>query len=315
MRVAVSGSHGLIGSALVRSLVADGHAVTRLVRSPTPGPGEVRWDPVTGEVDAAGLEGHDAIVHLAGAGIGDRRWTAAYKRAIRDSRVRGTEVLATALARLERPPAVLVSGSAIGIYGDRGDEELTEASPPGDGFLAGVCRDWEAATEPAAAAGIRVVLARTGVVLCTHGGALRRMLVPFRLFVGGPLGSGRQWFSWITLADEIGAIRHALATPSLSGPVNVVAPACVRQRDLARSLARALKRPCWLPVPRVALRLALGRELADELLASQRVRPEALAASGYAFAHPDLDAAMAWLFGGGSAGGEARTPTGRPTGT
>jgi uncharacterized protein (TIGR01777 family) len=296
MRVAVSGSHGLIGSALVGALRAEGHEVTRLVRGAATGPDEVRWDPVAGEIDQAGLEGHDAVVHLAGAGIGDRRWTAAYKREIRDSRVRGTALLAGALARLERPPSVLVSGSAIGIYGDRGDEELDESSPPGTGFLAEVCRAWEEATTPAADAGIRVALARTGVVLAREGGALRRMALPFRFFVGGPLGSGRQWFSWISLADEVAAIRHVIETPSLTGPVNLVAPGCVRQREFARALGRAMRRPSWMAVPAVALRLAVGRELAAELLASQRVRPAALLASGYRFHHPTPDAALAAAF-------------------
>lgn len=298
MRVAVSGSSGLIGSALVERLNADGHQVRRLVRGPGPaGPGEVAWDPSAGTVDEAALAGIEAVVHLAGAGIGDRRWTRARKQVVRDSRVAGTTAVSTAVARLEPRPAVLVSASGIGWYGDRGDEELTEDSGPGSGFLAGVCRDWEAATGPAAEAGVRVVNVRSGVVQARAGGALARQLPLFRLGLGGPLGRGRQHLSWISLDDEVGAISHALTTPSLSGPVNLVAPASVTGAEYARVLGRVLRRPSWLPVPRIAMAVPFGRELVDELLSSQLVRPTRLEASGYDFAHRELEPALRRVLG------------------
>lgn len=298
MRVLLTGSSGLIGSALTRSLEADGHHVTRLVRRPPGGPSEVRWDPAAGSIDAARLEGHDAAVNLAGAGIGDRRWTAKHKAAIRDSRVQGTGLLARTLATLERPPAVLASGSAVGFYGNRGDEELTEESRPGTGFLAEVVREWEAATTPARAAGIRVATIRSGVVLSADGGALKRQLLPFRLGVGGRLGSGRQWLAWISLDDEVGAIRHVLTHDDLAGPVNATAPGPVTNAEFTRQLGRAVRRPTVLPTPTIALWALLGRELvADMLFASQRALPAALTASGYSFRHPAVDAALADILG------------------
>ncbi|MDP9387851.1 MAG: TIGR01777 family oxidoreductase [Actinomycetota bacterium] len=303
MDVVISGSHGFVGSALVPALAAGGHRVRRLVRGTATGD-DVAWDPAAGTIDAEGLEGADAVVHLAGAGIGDRRWTAAQKERIRDSRVRGTGTLATALAGLRRPPAVLVSGSAIGWYGDRGDEVLTEESTGGTGFLAGVCQAWEGATAPAADAGVRVVHIRTGVVQSPAGGALNRQLPLFRLGLGGPLGSGRQWSSWVSLDDEVGAIAHALTTGSLRGPVNVTAPEPVTNAELAKAIGRALRRPAVLPVPRFALTLVLGRELVtDMVLASQRVLPTRLLASGYRFRHPQVHAAMADLLGRERGGG------------
>ncbi|HVM04415.1 MAG TPA: TIGR01777 family oxidoreductase [Acidimicrobiales bacterium] len=292
MDVVVSGSHGLIGSALVPALTAAGHRVRRLVRG-SPGPGEVAWDPEAGTVDAGGLAGADAAVHLAGVGIGDKRWTTTQKQRIRDSRVKGTGTLARALAGLPTPPAVLVSGSAVGYYGDRGDEVLTEASGPGEGFLAEVVRDWEEAAAPAAEAGVRVVHTRTGIVQAAHGGALARQLPMFRLGVGGPLGPGRQWVSWVSLDDEVGAIVHALTTESLRGPVNLCAPEPTTSAGLAKAIGKALHRPALVPVPRFALSLVVGRQMTEEMvLASQRAVPEKLLASGYRFRHPDIAAAM-----------------------
>lgn len=292
MDVVVSGSHGLIGSALVPALTAAGHRVRRLVRG-SPGPGEVAWDPEAGTVDAGGLAGADAAVHLAGVGIGDKRWTTTQKQRIRDSRVKGTGTLARALAGLPTPPAVLVSGSAVGYYGDRGDEVLTEASGPGEGFLAEVVRDWEEAAAPAAEAGVRVVHTRTGIVQAAHGGALARQLPMFRLGVGGPLGPGRQWVSWVSLDDEVGAIVHALTTESLRGPVNLCAPEPTTSAGLAKAIGKALHRPAVVPVPRFALSLVVGRQMTEEMvLASQRAVPEKLLASGYRFRHPDIATAM-----------------------
>jgi uncharacterized protein (TIGR01777 family) len=297
MRVAVSGSHGLIGSAVVPALEAAGHEVLRLVRSDA-GAGQVFWDPSGGRIDRSGLEGVHAAVHLAGAGIGDGRWTAARKREILDSRVKGTELLARTLATLEPRPATLVSGSAIGYYGDRGDEELTEQSTPGGGFLAEVVKAWEAATAPAAEAGIRVAHVRTGIVLSGGGGVLAKQLPLFKRGLGGKLGSGRQWTSWIALDDEVAAIRHVLTDASFSGPVNLTAPHPVTNAEFTASLARVLGRGARLPVPRVALTAALGAEMARETaLVSQRVRPTKLEASGFAFAHPVVDEALAAALG------------------
>ena len=256
----------------------------------------MRWDPAAGSIDAALLEGHDAAVNLAGAGIGDRRWTAKHKAAIRDSRVQGTDLLARALASLDRPPAVLASGSAVGFYGNRGDEELTEESRPGTGFLAGVVEEWEAATTPARQAGIRVATLRSGVVLSPRGGALGRQLLPFRLGLGGRLGSGKQWLSWISLDDEAGAIRHVLTHGEVEGPVNLTAPGPVTNAEFTARLGRALRRPTVLPTPTAALWLLFGREMvAETLLTSQRVLPAVLTASGYSFRHPAVDAALADL--------------------
>lgn len=293
MEIAVTGSTGLIGSALGRSLRADDHTVVPVVRRPVAdGERAVRWDPSSGTIDAAALDGVDAVVHLAGAGIGDRRWTADRKREIRDSRVRGTELLAGALAGLERPPVVMVSGSAIGFYGPTGDAAVDESAPAGDDFLASVCVDWEAAAAAATSAGIRVPLLRTGIVLDRSGGALQKMLPLFRMGVGGRMGGGGQWWSWISLEDEIRVIRWLLEN-DVTGPVNAVAPGAVTNRDFTDALARAVHRPAILPVPAFGPRLLLGHELADALLfSSQRVRPGVLEDRGFEFAHPDLRGAL-----------------------
>lgn len=300
MRVAVTGASGLIGSALAGSLRADGHQVVRLVRSPAQAqaPDAVAWDPMAGTIDRAGLEGLDGVVHLAGAGVGDKRWTEARKQEVLDSRTRGTGLLAQTLTELDAPPPVLVSGSAIGFYGDRGDEELTEAQPPGGGFLANLVIAWEQAAQPARESGIRTVLARSGVVLSTAGGAFPKMVLPFRFGVGGPYGSGRQWFSWITLADEVAALRFLLEAGDVEGPVNVTAPGPVRNRDLAKALGRVLHRPALLPVPKFALQLVLGGQMAEEMtFFSQRVVPTVLEGAGFRFAHPDVDAGLAAALG------------------
>ncbi len=296
--VAVTGATGLIGSALTRSLRDAGHTVRPVVRRPSPDPGAVLWDPAAGTIDVAGLAGVDAVVHLAGAGIGDKRWSAARKREILDSRTRGTDLIARTVAALDPPPRVLVSGSAIGYYGSRGDEVLDESSPPGDDFVADVVQAWEAAARPAAEAGIRTAYLRTSLVLDRHGGVLPRLALPFRLFAGGRLGSGRQWMSWVTLADEVAAIRFLL-DGDLSGPVLVASPHPVTNAEMARALGAALHRPSAVPAPAFALRLALGGELADTLLfASQRARPAALSAAGFTFAHPDIATALAATLGG-----------------
>jgi uncharacterized protein len=293
MRVLITGSRGLIGSALADALRRDGHEVTPVVRG-LPGPGEAAWDPKEGTADPSGMEGHDAAVHLAGAGIGDRRWTRSYKEEVLGSRTRGTALLASTLAALDRPPSVLVSGSAVGFYGDRGDQELTEEDGPGVGFLADVVRQWEESTAPAEEAGIRVVHVRSGVVQSPTGGALGRLLLPFRLGVGGRWGSGRQWLSWVHVDDEVGAIRHAIDHADLRGPLNATSPHPVRVADYARALGRALKRPAVLPTPTLALYAILGRQLVQEMmLAGQRVLPARLLASGYAFRHPEIDEALA----------------------
>jgi len=296
MDVAVTGSSGLVGSALVASLRADGHRAVRVVRGDaTVSRDAVCWDPPTGTIDAAGLEGLDAVVHLAGAGIGDRRWTDARKRVVLQSRVVGTTLLARTLAGLERPPRVLVSASAVGWYGDRGEEELTEASgpPPHPDFPAEVCAQWEASTAPAEAMGIRTVHLRSGVVLSPRGGMLRRLLTPFRLGLGGRLGSGRQYLSWIALPDQIGVIRRAVDDVSLSGPVNSTSPEPVRNADFTDVLGRVLRRPTGIPTPLAPLRAVYGSELVDSfLLGSQRVLPARLAERGHRVAHPGLEGAL-----------------------
>lgn len=295
MDVAITGSTGMIGTALRRSLEADGHTVIPVVRRPAQaGERVVEWNPAIGTIDAAGLEGLDAVVHLAGEGIGEKRWTETQKRVILESRTRGTVLLTEALASLTSPPPVLLSGSAIGFYGDRGDEQLTEASGPGepDMFLTDVVTAWEAAAQPAVDAGIRVAFIRTGIVLTKEGGALPQLLPLFKLFLGGKMGSGKQWMSWISIDDEIGAIRWLL-DHDLSGPVNLVAPNAVTNAEFSKVLGEVLHRPSFLPVPAFGPRLLKGGELADELLfASQRVAPEVLSASGFAFEHPTLDVAL-----------------------
>ena len=291
MQIAVTGSSGMIGSALCAALADDGHDVVRVVRTSPAPPGTVHWDPQGGEIDAAGLEGVDAVVHLAGAGVGDHRWTDEYKREVHDSRSKGTDLLARTLAGLDRPPKVLLSASGIHYYGHRGDEVLTEeSSGPGEGFLPGVVADWEAATEPASAAGIRTVMFRNGVVL-GRGGALGKMLPLFRLALGGRLGSGDQWMSWIALDDEIEAIVFLLEHDEIAGPVNLTAPQPVTNRDFTAALGRAVHRPAVLPVPRIGPRLLLGRELADEMLFfSIRALPARLENAGLRFLRPDIDA-------------------------
>jgi uncharacterized protein (TIGR01777 family) len=293
VRVVVTGSSGLIGQGLLAALAGAGHETVVLVRR-RPGPGQVRWDPSLGVIDGAALEGADAVVHLAGAGIGDKRWSPARKAVILGSRVDATRLLSATLAGLTRRPAVLVSASAIGYYGDRGDEELTEASGPGEGFQAQVCRAWEAATAEAEETGIRVVHLRSAVVLSRRGGALAKQLPLFRAGVGGRLGSGNQWFSWISLRDEVGAILHALGHATLVGPVNASAPSPVRNKEFTKELGAALHRPTAAAVPPFALRLALGRQLADELLlGSLRVLPTRLVEAGYRFLDPTLAGALA----------------------
>ena len=296
MRVVVTGSSGLIGQALVAVLVADGHEVTRLVRR-RPASGEAEWNPDSGTIDAGALEGAAAVVHLAGAGIGDRRWSRARRAEVVASRVQSTTLIARTVADLARPPAVLVSASAIGFCGDRGDELLTEDSGPGGGFLAGLCTEWEAAATPAEHAGVRVVRLRSGLVLARRGGALGRTLPLFRVGLGGVLGDGRQWWSWISLDDEVRAIAFALTHAELAGAVNACAPHPVTNREFTRALGRQLHRPTVARVPSFALRAALGRDLADELpLASQRVAPERLLAAGYPFVHPELAGALEAVF-------------------
>lgn len=298
MRILISGSSGLIGSALVPFLSAQGHTITCLVRSKTPSPASaISWEPETGTIDSSQLEGFDAVVHLAGESIAGGRWTAARKARIRESRVKGTRLLATALAGLERQPRVLLCASAMGYYGDRGDEILHEDSPAGTGFLAEVCRAWEQAADPARQRGIRVLHLRTGLVLAATGGALPRMLPPFKLGVGGVIGSGRQYWSWITLDDHVAAIHHVLVSESLVGPVNLVVPRAVTNREFIEALGRVLSRPTLFPLPAFAARLALG-EMADELLlASQRLEPTRLMASGYPYRYPELEPALRHVLG------------------
>ncbi len=298
MRVVVSGSTGLVGSEVTAELSAAGNEVVRLVRrSPAPEEKAVRWDPGAGVIDAGGLEGCDAAVHLAGENIGAGRWNAARKAAIRDSRVKGTRLLCEALAGMARPPKTLVCASAVGYYGDRGEEVLTEESPPGAGFLPGVCREWESASEAAGREGIRVVTLRIGVVLSPRGGALQGMLPVFRAGMGGVLGSGKQFVSWVALDDLAGIVLHALSREELRGPVNAVAPRPVTNRELTEALGKVLSRPTLLPVPSFALRLALG-EMADPLLlASARVAPRRLEETGYRFRFPELRAALRHLLG------------------
>ena len=299
MRVVISGASGLIGTALQAHLRAEGHHVVRLVRTAPTG-SDIFWDPGAGVLAPDALAGADAIVHLAGAGIGDHRWTDAYRREIRDSRLRSTTLLAEAIAASSatdggRP--VLLSGSAIGYYGTSDDRELDEASPNGSGFLAEICRDWEAATALAAHAGVRVAFLRTGIVLTPTGGALKKMLPLFKLGLGGRFGNGHQWQSWISLPDEVGAITHLL-TADVEGPVNLTAPSPVTNVEFARTLATVLHRPALLPVPKFAPSLLLGRQLADSLLfTGQRVLPRVLQRTGYQFRHGSLEIALRSLLG------------------
>ncbi len=291
MRVGITGASGLIGGALSAHLRSNGHTVNPIVRR-VPRAGEIRWDPSGGGLDPTDIAGVDALVHLAGAGIGDKRWTDTYRREILESRVTGTTVLAEAIAATAGGPRILLSGSAIGIYGDRGDETLDEQSGRGTGFLSDVCTAWEAATTAAEAAGVRVVHLRTGIVLSASGGALKKMLPLFKLGVGGRFGNGQQWQSWISLNDEVRAVEHLL-TSSLSGPVNLTAPNPVTNREFAKQLAGALHRPSFVPVPAFGPKLLLGSAMADSLLfEGQRVLPKALLSDGFRFEHADLSDAF-----------------------
>jgi len=296
LRILLSGANGLLGSALRPFLTCAGHTVVALTRSPRHRD-DIGWEPSTGRLDASDLEGFDAVIHLAGESIAAGRWNAARKARIETSRTVGTRLLAERLASLTKPPQTFLSASAIGFYGDRPGELLTEASAPGSGFLTDVSLGWEAATSPASDAGIRVVHARFGVVLSLLGGALAKMLPAFRAGAGGRLGSGRQAVSWIALDDVVGALYHALATPSLAGPVNVVAPHAVTNAELTRRLAAVLHRPALAPAPAAALKLALGEMAEALLLADQRVEPAALTAANYAFRFPDLETALRHLLG------------------
>lgn len=298
MNILVTGSSGLVGSALIPALTAEGHRVSRLVRTKSNlGIRDTFWDPTAGELYSPPLEGLDGVVHLAGESIADGRWSKTRKARIRQSRVQGTRLLSESLARLSSPPKVLLSASAIGYYGDRGHEILTELSPPGCNFLSGVCQEWEAATLAVAERSIRVVTLRTGIVLSPIGGALARMLLPFRMGVGGIVGSGRQYMSWISIDDLVRIIIYALKIETVKGPVNAVAPKPVTNAEFTRILGRVLSRPTVLPMPGFAARLAFG-EMADELLlASARVVPAKLEASGFVFRHPNLESALSSLVG------------------
>lgn len=297
MRVAVTGATGMVGTALTRALRTHGHEALLVSRRQVPG--GIRWDPERRSIDGGALPGVDAVVHLAGENLAGGRWTARRKELLRASRVATTRWLADSLAADPSGPRILISASAVGIYGSRGDETLTESSSIGNDFLARLAADWEAAADPARQAGIRVVHPRFGLVLSPAGGALARLLLPFRLGLGGPFGNGRQWMSWITIDDVVSAIEHALATDALSGPVNFTAPDPVRNAEFATALGHALHRPALIPVPAVALRLALG-EMADAtLLASQRAVPARLAGSGYQFKDTELGPALERLLARG----------------
>jgi uncharacterized protein len=291
--VAVTGSHGFIGSALLPALTRAGHRPVRIVRGQASGDDELSWDPDAGTIDAGGLEGIGGVVHLGGAGIGDKRWTEARKRLILESRTKGTSLLARTLAGLTRPPSALVSASAIGYYGDRGDELIDEQSTPGDDFVARVCVQWERATAPAVDAGIRVARVRSGIVLGRESGVLPRLLLPFRLGLGGRIASGRQYMSWISIDDEVRAILHALTQDGAAGPVNLTGPAPVTNDEFTKTLGRVVRRPTVIPTPLLPLRAWYGSELVHHLLVEgQRVLPERLEATGYAFEHSTLEDAL-----------------------
>ena len=297
MHIAVTGASGLVGSELIPLLTAGGHQVTRIVRGDA-GDDEVRWDPAAESFDASPLKGVDAVVHLAGENVGGGRWTGAMKQRIRDSRVGGTRVLCEGLARMQSPPKVLVAASAIGFYGNRGDEWVDESSTAGGGFLSEVCQEWEAAMQPAKDAGIRVVQLRIGVVLSPSGGGLSKMLTPFKLCAGGVIGNGRQYWSWISIDDAAGAIHHALMTESLSGPVNAVAPNPATNREFTKTLGRVLRRPTIFPMPAFMAKLMLGEMAEDLLLSSTRVEPKKLQDTGYEFRQPTLEKSLRHVLGG-----------------
>ena len=292
-RIAVAGSSGLIGSALVRSLVADGHEVVRLVRRAPRSRDEVRWDPEGGSVDAAGLAGCDAVVNLAGANVGSRRWTQAYKAKLRSGRVLGTAALAEAIASLEpeQRPRVFVNGSAIGYYGETGERTVDESAPPGEGFLPSLVVEWEGAAAPAQEAGVRTVFPRTGLVVAREGGAWGRLFPLFKAGLGGRMGDGRQYWSFVSLHDEVAAIRHLLDTDGLSGPFNVTAPHPLTNREITAAMGRVLHRPTLFTVPGPVLRAVLG-EMAGDVLGSQRVLPTRLLESGFTFAFPEIEEAI-----------------------
>jgi uncharacterized protein (TIGR01777 family) len=289
--VAMAGASGLIGGALAASLEADGHRVVRLVRREPGNAAEVRLDPASARLDPAVLAGCDAVVNLAGAGVGDRRWTEAYKREIRDSRVKGTTALAGAVAAMDTPPKVFLNGSAIGYYGETGDRAVDESAPAGRGFLPEMTMEWEAATEPARAAGVRTVLSRTGLVVARQGGAWGRLFPLFRAGLGGRLGDGRQYWSFVALRDEVAALRHLLYSPGLRGPFNVTAPVPATNREVTAAMAKALRRPALLTVPTPVLRAVLGGMSVD-VLGSARVLPARLLESGFSFTCPDVESAV-----------------------
>lgn len=296
VKVAITGSSGLIGSALLPALREDGHTILRVVRRPPAGVDEVRWDPARRQLDPATLADVDAVVHLAGANIGDRRWTAGRKRAVMDSRVDGTETVSLALAEAVPRPRVLLSASAIGWYGDTCATPVDESAGPGAGFLADICRRWESSTEAAERAGVRVAHLRTGLV-CGGGGLLGRLVPLVKLGLGGPLASGRQYWSWISLADEIGAIRHVLARDDIYGAVNLTGPEPLTNRDFTRVLGRVLRRPTVLPVPGFALRIAVGGFAEEGIIAGQRVLPDVLQKTDYPFRHDTAEKALRWATG------------------
>jgi uncharacterized protein (TIGR01777 family) len=296
MKILISGSHGLVGSALASSFVEEGHEVVRLVRrESSAGAPEIEWHPNQGRIDPQRLEGFDVVIHLAGESIASGRWNEEKKRTIRESRTKGTLLLSETLAQLSQPPSVFISASAIGYYGNRGDELLTETSPPGNDFLSSVCVEWELATRPASEKGIRTVLARFGIILDRNGGALAKMLPPFRMGIGGRVGDGRQWMSWIALDDVVGALKFLSRDAAVSGPVNFVAPRPETNADFTRTLGRVLSRPTIFPMPAFAARLVFG-EMADALLlSSQKVEPTVLENRGFAFYWPRLEPALEHL--------------------
>jgi uncharacterized protein len=299
-RILLTGATGLIGSVLTESLRADGHTVHRVTRRPTQ-PGDIAWDPQAGSLDRGAVDtaAPDVVVHLAGEGIADAKWTDAHRKRVLDSRVLGTRLIASTIAQLPQRPRSFICGSAVGFYGDRGDDQLNEQSKRGTGFLSDVVVAWEAEAKPASDAGIRTVHARTGIVMTTKGGSLKQQLLPFKLGLGGRLGNGRQWLPWITIDDEVRAIKHLIATDSIAGPVNLSAPNPVTNAQFTKELGRALKRPTLLPIPLAPLKIRYGADMVKEmLLSSTRAVPDALTASGFTFTHPDLAPALHALIDG-----------------